>query len=68
MTVGQARQGSLHFDESTKFAFGGSVSLHQQSVPLTAMTGLFLAAQASAHNPDVCQPFAIANSKLMMEL
>lgn len=44
------------------------MSLHQQSVPLTAMTGLFLAAQASAHNPDVCQPFAIANSKLMMEL
>lgn len=64
MTVGQARQGWSHFDESTRFAFGGSVSLHQQSVPLTAMTALFLAAQLSAQSPDVCQPSAMSNSKL----
>lgn len=68
MTEGQARQGLSHFEESTKFAFGGSVSLHQQSVPLTAMTGLLMAAQESAQSPDVWKPFAMENVKLWMEL
>lgn len=39
------------------------MSLHQQSVPLMAMTGLFFATHVSWHDPDDCQSFVAPKVK-----